>query len=202
MGAGPGSLLSFRNLGGRFEIPSVIDVVSHSLGDLVVVDVDSDGVSDIVDARMDGNSGKRYWYRGLGNGKFEKEPLWPVEISIPSISFPAFGDFDGDGDLDYVAILSNGFPRSVVWIEQAGAPSREPGSFEITSFTNPEPARYMVSFRSLPWVEYIAESSTDLLRWKMAEIAKTTTSNDGRNTDFLFSRPNDASALYYRIRKH
>ncbi|MEQ9407369.1 MAG: CRTAC1 family protein [Fuerstiella sp.] len=68
---------------------------------LFTADLDNDGYADLVR----GNDGQTYWFRGLGNGRFEEEPAVPLPDGLSSSGGTA-GDLDDDGDLDLVLIDS------------------------------------------------------------------------------------------------
>jgi hypothetical protein len=96
-------VIALRNLGGDFEAESTLVPGATSLRARGLVDVDQDGVADLVLAGVSGPG--LGWCRALGAGTFGPvQPIWPQTESITEATI---ADIDVDGDLDVVAVTTS-----------------------------------------------------------------------------------------------
>lgn len=89
----------------------------------IVVDVDGDGIDDLVTVGETFSSARTEWYRGRdlpGADRFDDQPLF---IGNGGGSLPVVVDVDGDGDDDVVSPQFFQAGASVVWFERTGEPS-------------------------------------------------------------------------------
>src|SRR5262249_41848928 len=102
---------------------------STDSSDLVVLDIDRDGILDVVVADVTaGVTRGLYAFRGNGNGTFQA----PVQFDTNPFGSLALADLNGDGKLDIVASTStNASPSSLI------ATYLSTGSFSLPVFTNP-----------------------------------------------------------------
>lgn len=96
---------------GNFGEPIILDTgIGQSFYQLVV-DLDQDGMDDIILSLFDQD--RFVWYRNTGGGSF----ALPVNLAtnLNTAAGVVAGDIDGDGDLDLVLGVSNGV--GLYWIE-------------------------------------------------------------------------------------
>ena len=93
-----------------------------------VVDLDKDGISDILVADLgsplptDNLVGRVLWLRGQGNDRYETVTLLDKQGRVADVQA---ADFDGDGDLDLVAAAFGWHDAgSIVYLENRGTPAR------------------------------------------------------------------------------
>ena len=97
-----------------FGPEQVLENQATGAADVEIVDLDGDGLSDILAASV--NDDTVGWFKNLGGGVFSSRmvitqiPLGPRAI--------AAGDFDGDGDADVV--VGSVFDRVLAWHENLG----------------------------------------------------------------------------------
>jgi FG-GAP-like repeat len=91
------------------------------IGNVQIVDLDGDGLPDIIACDVQRN--RVFWYRQGPRGQWEERPLGD-EVTCPVHATVV--DLDGDGDLDVVvAVLGDIWPTNdrvgqVVWLENVG----------------------------------------------------------------------------------
>ena len=83
---------------------NAIDEVFHRPVNTLVVDLDKDGIDDMVISEFGYRTGRLTLMRGLPSGKYERKMLLTQPGSIRAVA----EDMDQDGDLDIVAITSQG----------------------------------------------------------------------------------------------
>src|SRR5262249_50671297 len=100
---------------------------STDSSDLVVLDIDRDGILDVVVADVSGVATRGlYAFKGIGNGTFQA----PVKFDTNPFGSLALADLNGDGKLDIVASSStNASPSSLI------ATYLSTGSFSLPVFT-------------------------------------------------------------------
>ena len=89
------ALIAFPPILAARSIPTAIHPV-------ILQDLNDDGLPEIV------VGGFNHVYLNRGNWRFDFGRL--CEVPVPHVNAGAFADFDGDGILDYMAAIKNGFP--------------------------------------------------------------------------------------------
>lgn len=150
----------YFNLGGTLESAPSWSSLDHDYsGHLSLGDVDNDGDLDVAVANYIGSQtgftttfSKMYLNH---DGQLESEPSWVSEDLFNSFSV-AFGDYDGDGDLDLAFARGEGYTNrpdaNAVYLNQAGivAPLPTWRSLEIDSSYD------------LDWADFDRDGSLDL----------------------------------------
>ncbi|MEM6844449.1 MAG: FG-GAP-like repeat-containing protein [Bacteroidota bacterium] len=112
------NIVFFENSGGNFPSPTTTIPTDGRPRVVAVGDLNNDGLPDLVvvfrdDTDTPANEQAVLWYRNTGNGNFAN----PAEIASNSeVNNPrgaAIADFDGDRDLDVVAVSNDGGNVSV-----------------------------------------------------------------------------------------
>jgi hypothetical protein len=99
---------------------------------LIIHDLDHDGLPEII------VGGFNHVYRNKGNWKFEFGKL--CQKPVPHVNAGALADFTGDGNVDYIAAIKNGFP----FLYAGTADGQFPDAPRLLKFTN-EPMRVPVN---------------------------------------------------------
>lgn len=120
-----GGLYVFENVGTEFVRHDITDADPQFFHRPGLVDLDGDGVLDIVTARETFMTSELVWYRG----DLDSPTLFEAEARVidPEVggTIPDFADIDEDGDLDIAAgrFFGLGEGEPYVWWEQTAAPS-------------------------------------------------------------------------------
>ena len=103
--------LSFGLCFGQFGNQVVITTEIENPIQCIPIDIDNDGLLDIVTSS--GEDNKMYWLKNLGNASFSE----PILLSPSTANFLniLFVDLDTDGDKDILFLRNN--PRNLAWLE-------------------------------------------------------------------------------------
>jgi len=91
------SFFGFTELFAQFSTGNPLVTLTHRIRNLGVVDLDNDGLLDVVSLSVEDN--RTAWYRNLGNGTFDYQRIISQEIIEPETI--TFADVDADGDADF-----------------------------------------------------------------------------------------------------
>jgi hypothetical protein len=116
-----GKVVWLENRGAEGFVTHVILDDLRRVADVQVGDLNGDGKPDLVVAEFGYDIGRILWLENRGNGKFLSHLLLtaPGPIHVP------LADFDGDGDLDIVALVSQDYEEVWAFENQGGGDFRK-----------------------------------------------------------------------------
>jgi hypothetical protein len=126
-----GQVVLLENDGAENYVARVIAEDLRRVTDVQSADLDSDGDLDLVVAEFGYLHGRVLWLENMGDGNFADHELQ----SLPGAIHVPVGDFDGDGDIDIAAVISQNDEE--VWIfENTGGEKFHPVPRRVWSTTN------------------------------------------------------------------
>lgn len=152
---GGNTIILYKNCEGiSFEKQTITQLQVMNLGEIAWGDYDNDGYLDILISGWDGgDNGFTKIYRNDGNDSFTEQ----TEISLIPLhhSAVAWGDYDGDGFLDFVVTGTNndGNPQSVLYRKNTNGNFTEQNSINLTG----------VSDGGISWGDFDNDGDLDLL---------------------------------------
>jgi len=112
--ANPGSIVFWENYGnGTFSTAQIVISGQNNLKKSLGVDIDGDGLKDILSA--DFNANEVFWLKNLGGLSFGSKQI--INTTYTTVEVRGF-DIDGDSDND--VIISDLFTDEIYWFENLG----------------------------------------------------------------------------------
>jgi uncharacterized repeat protein (TIGR01451 family) len=154
--------------GSAFVDSGVVNLIGVENGSVDWGDFDNDGDLDILLTGYNSTEGRvTRIYRNNGNGSFTLVNLYNVPGSVytglPGVytGNAEWGDYDNDGDLDFVLTGSSGPYDAVTLIYRNDGPGYDPGFWFFATVSTTLPG---VSFGNAAWGDYDNDGDLDLLQ--------------------------------------